>query len=215
MRIYSLSSGRVLFEDGFSSLKKTAENAAVQGADLSFADFRKADFRSATLDGIIAPGACFWGADLSGAALAQSNLKGCDMRLAMLARTCLAESICDESDFRGATFSSTLLAGASLKNCRFSGAGILRQDMAGIESLAGSAYDYLGETLCPMTRPPVYVRGLGTDIVFLDAQVMVGTKLYNRAALPPDFAPLAQVIDKLRNTTLRYCNAANIFSKKL
>ena len=174
MKIYSIKDGGVILEGPYTTIRKATEKAVQEGIDLSFANFRKADFKDAELDGISAPGACFWGADLSGANVSDAYLHDCDFRLSLLKRACLSDSIFSHCDFRGASFASVILDGADFSGSQLNCPQFLKQDFSQIQSLRNVTYHHLGEVACRFDRAPVYVRGLGADIVFLDHHIKIG-----------------------------------------
>ena len=203
MYIKSALDGCVLFEDDFSTIKKTAENAVKQNIPLPHADFRKADLRSAALDGLNAPGACLWGADLSGTDLAEVYLHGADLRLAHLKEACLADSVLTSCDCRGTVFQRTILTGCDISGSDFSCPSFLAQNFEGIGSMVDCTYHYKGETECRLSRPPVVLTGLTERITQLDNHTIIGGTLHETRSYCGEYSAIIQALTSY-STTIGY-----------
>lgn len=92
MKIFSIKSGRVLYQGPERTIKRALQTIIKKNIDISYADLRKSDLKGANLDGFLGRGICFWGADLSGANLSAAKLEESDFRLCTLKDTCFAEA---------------------------------------------------------------------------------------------------------------------------
>ena len=110
--------GRVLFEHECddNSVKKTVEEGAGKGTDLTNANLTNANLRSADLGGAYLGGAYLGGADLWGAYLTNANLSGANLTNANLS---------------GADLRGTYLGGANLRGTYLGGA-----DLSGAKGLS-------------------------------------------------------------------------------
>jgi len=171
--------GAILFQGRERTLRRCAELAVRNGADLSFANFRHASLRGAVLDGANLTGASFWRADLSTADIAGANLDHADLRLSCLKDACLAESIFRGADFRGAYFSRTILDGADLSGALESCPRLVLCDLAPARcDGAGSLHQ--GEVECPLSPPPVVIDGHRGRTVIFATHILKGGILFEK-----------------------------------
>jgi len=120
--------GRVLFEHECddNSVKKTVEEGAGKGTDLTNANLTNANLRSADLGGAYLGGAYLGGADLWGAYLTNANLSGANLTNANLSGANLTNANLSGADLRG-----TYLGGANLRGTYLGGA-----DLSGAKGLS-------------------------------------------------------------------------------
>lgn len=171
------TTGKILYEGQFSSVRKGVERAIEDHCILDGIDLRKANLAGASMDGARMRGACFWGANLGKADMSEGDFEGADFRTANLLDTCLAESNCHEANFSGAYFSRTIVIAADLSETVFSCPSIFSVDLQEAETLRGAVYNHLGETECDLSHAPLIIRGLQKPLVFMDDSVLVGTTI--------------------------------------
>jgi hypothetical protein len=162
--------GDILFESSFNTLKQTLEYCARKQISLAGANLRRASLVRANIDGLIAPGACFWGSDLSGADLGYADLTGADFRNVNLKECCLAQSRMQSVNFSGAYFAQTLLEGAMLDDAVVSCPSFWNCNLNAVQSFKGLTYTHRGENRIKIRKWPFVIGG--------DAQ---------RLVLSPDF----------------------------
>jgi hypothetical protein len=169
------NTGATLFAGQFSSWKTCLEAAISDNVTLDYLYLEGIDFGPANLDGARMNYArlrsCgLKGANLSEASLIKSDWQGCDLR-----DICLSNSVLVGARFSESALSGTDVSFADLRGLRTTCPDFLKCDFAHSTSLVGSAFHIQG-LICPMTRTPVYVRGLGMDTVLLDEHVIIGGK---------------------------------------
>lgn len=170
------TSGDILYQGPFHSLKDCLEQAVQENVDLKGADFRHCNLSGATLDDARLGNADFSGANLSGANLSESVLDSCLFVNANLVDTCLSYSRLNGSDFQGARFGATDIAGAQLSLCTFSGLSTFSLDFMSADSMQGCIYIHHSGQEIIMQHPPKVLKGLlHTPVIMFDGQVLIGS----------------------------------------
>ncbi len=186
MLIKSLS-GKIIVETSHRTIRGALEYCAEYGIDLAFADLRKARLCHASLDGVRAAGASFWGADFTGADMGFADLRNTDLRCVSLKDTCLAESDLGGANLQGAYFSGTLVEGARLDGAFVSCPSFWDCDLEAA-SIAGLAYNHLGEMEISLSAPPLVIRGLQKRLVLAPGFCLWGNELCVADVMPLEAA---------------------------
>lgn len=201
MQLLSHSTGEVLFEGRFKTIRRCVEAAIADNANLTGVSLRKANLRHANLDGAIMPKASFWGADISYANMAEGNFENSDFRASKVKETCLAGSQLSASDCVGAYFNNTILGAADLSAIRFSCPSFFSLDLNAANTLEDITYLHKGEIACPISHPPLVIKGLQQDIIFMDNHVKLGDTILSLSDAQPVLTALKEVIGSI-NTTI-------------
>lgn len=183
--IHCRTSGDILFEGAFRSIKDCAEAAIQQKIDLKGADFKRCNLSRANLDDALLDKADFSGANLCGANLSESTLKSCLFVNANLVDTCFSYSTLSGSDFQGARFGATDIAGAELSFCRFSGLSAFSLDYMSANSIQGCTYAHQDNCEIPMNHPPRVLKGLlHRPLILMDQHALIGQHCLSVPSLP-------------------------------
>lgn len=173
--------GTLLYAGSFSSVRRCVESAVGAGQPLDRADLHLAALSHANLDDLRLCGGSLRGANLSGTNLSDSDLDGTDLREASLQNTCLAYASLRGCWFEGASFGATDLTGADISHARFSGLSTFSLDFTHCRSMDKTCFVSPDGELCPMTRPPLVLRGLTfTPLALLDRHVWVNHRVIGR-----------------------------------
>ncbi len=194
MIIKSLS-GKIIYQSEKRTIRAALEEGIQKGVDFSHADFRHAKLSNGHFDGLNAPNACFWGADLSGADIGFADLQRADMRCTSLKDSCFAESLLCGADMRGAYFSQTIMDGAVLDGIRASCPSFWSLDLGMAKSFKGAVFCHKGERDIKLERVPWVVGGPDERLVIHENQCFLGDDLYEGGTLP---AALEQSLHHLR-----------------
>lgn len=166
-----------IYSGDHQTVREAVEHAALKGICLDGIDLSNQDLRGVTLDGIALDNALFYGADLSGANLSEASLIGADFTHSRLLDTCFAYSDLSCSRFGDARFGATDISGAVLDDCLFAGPDTFALDFRSAKSLFQTHYIHDDSTSCPMTRPPIVVKGLAAPLALLDRHILAGPLL--------------------------------------
>lgn len=168
--------GRILYQERFSSVKKGVEMAVEEKINLSGIDLRHANLANAQIDGAQMNGACLWGANLNEANLAEGTFEQADFRTANCLGTCLAEANCTGADFSGSYFSRTICRDTDLSDTRFSCPSLFSINLHEVRTLKGAIYSHWGEVDCDLSHAPLVIRGLEKPLIFMDDCLLFGQK---------------------------------------
>lgn len=177
MIIRSLN-GNDLYKSNKLTFKTALEKAVKKRVDLSHLDARRRNLNHACLDGIKAPGACFWGVSFRSANLSGANFREADFRGADITDACLAESDC-----RGANFTSAFWRNTILRQCKMSGSVLSCPSFFScaydeVETLVGATYAHRGETYEKLREMPVTLRDGDGTMVMMKTALLVENRLY-------------------------------------
>ena len=183
MIIYSLK-GKILCDTPHRTVRGTLEYCAGEGVPLDGADLRRAHLAWAGLDGLVAPGASFWGAVLDGADMGYADVRGADMRAASLKDACLCGSDLRRVDLRGAYFSGTFLEDTFLEGVTASCPSLFSCDLRAAGLGKGFTYLHRGETAITVRTPPTAIDGPDGRIVVAGDKMLEGAGLCTLCDLP-------------------------------
>ncbi len=168
-----------IFRGQFDSWKECLEAAISQGVSLDYLHLEDADIGAANLDG---------------AKMSYARMRRCRLAGANLSETTLIKSEWTDCDMRDVSMSDVSAVGARFLGTRMNGVDVayadlratlvsctefLKIDVSHSTHLSGSAFVAQGH-VCPMTRGPIFVRGLGLDTVLLDEHVVLGSGIILR-----------------------------------
>ncbi len=183
MIIKSLN-GRVICETDHKTIRGAVEYCAENGISLEKADLRRARLVRGNLDGLIAPGACFWGADLEGADIGYADMSGTDLRGASLKDACLCGTDLRDSDLRGAYFSGTLLEDTLITGMTASCPSLWQCNLRDAASFTHFTYLHKGEEALRVIDVPTIIEGAGPRMVLLGNRVLYGAALHSMSDFP-------------------------------
>ena len=181
------TSGKILYEGRFSSIKKGVEMAVSDNTDLTGINLRYANLAHASLDQAKMSNACLWGANLSHTDLCGADLQGADFRTTHLLHSCLAEANCEKADFKGAYFVKTILTGTILSEAEFSCPSIFNVNLNEAAHLNGAVYHHLGEIACDLSSPPLIIQGLPQPLILLKNKAIIGSVIRETSLRDPVF----------------------------
>jgi hypothetical protein len=193
--------GSILYKSNKISFKTALEEAVERGVDLSHGDFRGQKLYQANLDGIMAPGACLWGADCRGADMAGADLRDADLRNIDFKECCLAQSDLVGANLSGSYFNNTVLRAANLEGTIFSCPSLFSCDLGEAANLHRAVYCHRGEISISLHKAPVVIHGLNRCVVIFGESVLWGSEMLQNAAANGDFA---QDLSSLRATIDRF-----------
>ncbi len=192
--------GSILYQSRKITFKTALEDAVAGGVDLSHGDFRGQKLYQARLDGIMAPGACFWGADCRGADMTGCDLRDADLRGVDLKDACLAESNLASVNFSGAYFNSTILRQCNMESTIFSCPSLFSCDLAEVQRLDHAIYCHRGEIDLPLDPAPVVINGLSRRMILFGHTILWGDVVMSSATasndLRQDFERIKATIDR-------------------
>lgn len=180
--IHACTTGRIIFEGIFPSLRHCLEAAVTDHVCLASANLAGRDLSNATLDGADLHGACLDGANLWGANVCEANMTGVSAVGSDFTLACLCESRLVQVNFRDAVFGGTLVTDALIEACLFSCPSVFSLPFNKAR-LGHNIFEHEGRPL-PFATTPVVVTGLPQRIVFLDGTVLVGERNVGYAHTP-------------------------------
>ncbi|MCB9983347.1 MAG: pentapeptide repeat-containing protein [Rhodospirillales bacterium] len=196
-QLRSIKDDSVLFEGRFETLKACLEQAVADRVALHCVNLRCQNLTNANLDDALMPGADFSGANLTGANMSESYFKDTNFTGTALYNTCFCDSNISACNFEDASFGATDIHGAILSQARFSTLSCFNLDFVTARAMTGCVFTNPDGTLCPMSRPPIVVRGAGNEIlVQLDHHTKTGHNIV-------ESQHLRQILGKLSVQELR------------
>ena len=197
--IRSIPDGRILYSGEHRNFRVCIEAALGDGVSLRRADLRGTNLLNAGLDGADLRGADFSGANLSGANLGEARLDDALFSGATLFNASLCGSSVRNGHFTDASFGATLIDEAVLDGSRFLTLSTFDLDFHRAESMRDCAFTNPScHTVCPMTRPPLVVRGLVKPFMIMDRHMKIGHEVFDMAALPEAMAGPSSLPRSLR-----------------
>lgn len=170
---------RVILRGEFASHKKAIEYAINQGISLDYLMIEDCDLSNGNFDGGSFSYARFNNCNFDGANLSESSFIK-----SQFIKCCLNNTALTDSNFIGSSFENS-----SLRNCEalytdFRGIVVtcpyfLKSDFRHTAHFSGACFMSKGNT-CPMSQGPIFIRGLGMDLVLLDEHVVVGSTIIIR-----------------------------------
>lgn len=198
-QVKSTRGGQILYSGHFINFRACLEHAVTEGVSLKNADLRRTNLLNATLDGADLRGADFTAANLAGVNLSEAKLDNAVFAAANLTGAVLCESSLTGAHFIGTQFGATLIDDCVLDRAHFSALSTFTLDFSTARSMRDCLFIGSDQTVCPMTRPPVVVRGLPRLLVLMDCHVKIGTHIQPLDRTPPESAAaLAPVHLRLR-----------------
>lgn len=179
--------GSILYKSNKISFKTALEEAVEGGVDLSHGDFRGQKLYQARLDGIMAPGACLWGADCRGADMAGADLRDADLRNIDFKDGCLAESDLDGANLSGSHFSNTILRDTNLEGTIFSCPSLFSCDLREAANLHRAVYCHRGEINIPLQKALVVIHGLSRRMVIFGESILWGDEMFSKITANEEF----------------------------
>lgn len=166
--------GDTLFKSSYVTIKESVEEAVSEGVCLDYINLRKANLVGAHMDMAKMHGACLWGADLTSADMSDGCFDDADFRTVILKDACISDGSFINANFHGAYCSQMLVDGADLSGSKFSCPSIFSCDLVSAKSLKNSTYSHHGEIDCPLSDPPIVIRGLDKQVVIMGSDILVG-----------------------------------------
>lgn len=197
-KIRSVLTGETLYAGSFETIRHCVESAVSDGASLCGADLRHANLLNAELDGADLREADLTGANLSGANLSEVRLDHAGLRCTTLHGTFLCESSLVGCVFDDALFGATELNGSMLRRCTFSTLSAFGLPFGEVLSMAETRFIDPNGTICPMTRPPLVIRGLRSMMVVMDRHVKIGSELIDIDVIADRLVPKGLHPNRLR-----------------
>lgn len=173
IRLCAWNTRETLFSGHFKDWKTCLEAAIGSGVDLNYLVIEDADIGPANLDGGIFDYARFLRCNLRGANLSECSLVKTQFIQCTLNDVCLADSVASGARFLDSSMRHCDVDFADLRRALVGCTDFLKTDFSRVRDLSGAAFSFKGH-LCPMTHNPVFVRGLGLDVVLLDEHVVWG-----------------------------------------
>lgn len=195
-QLRSIKDDAILFEGRFDTFKACLERAVTDRVALHCVDLRNQNLTNANLDDALMPGADFSGSNLTGANMSESYFKDASFNGAALYNTCFCDSNLSACNFENAAFGATDIHGAIITRARFSTLSCFGLDFVTARAMIGCIFINPDGTPCPMSRPPLVIRGLGNDIlVLLDHHTKTGHNI-------TESQRLRGILEKLSTETL-------------
>ncbi len=173
--------GSVLFsyEAVDNTVKKTAERAVGNGANLNGANLNGASLNGANLNGVNLDGASLDRANLDGASLDRANLDGANLNGANLDGASLYRASLNGASLNGASLDRANLDGANLYRASLNGASLDGANLDGANLYRASLN---GASLDGASLNGASLNGVNLDGASLDGANLNGVSLY-RASL--------------------------------
>lgn len=179
--------GSILYKSQKNTFKLSLEDAVINKVDLSHGDFRGEKLYGANLEGLLAPGACFWGADCRNVDLAGADLRDADLRNIDFKDACLAEANLAGANLSGSYFCNTILRCANLSNTLITCPSFFSCDLRDVDSIKAAVYCHRGEQDISLGTSPVVITGLSSRMVFFDDTVLWRDKILRTDFSQDDF----------------------------
>lgn len=173
MVLRSWNNDAILFSGQYDTIKACVEDAVAKGVQLDYLDLADADLAHANLDGATMNYARFKRCDLRDANLSEASIIKATFDDCDLSDACLIDSIAIGTRFDQSKMSHIDVHYADLCGILVTCTDFLKTDFSNTAHMASSMFLSHG-MMCPMSRRPVFLRGLGLDMIMLDEHVLVG-----------------------------------------
>ncbi len=172
LKLTTWNTNKTLFEGEFASWKACLESAVDQGVALDHVLLENLDLTAINLDGAQMDYAqiryCnLRGANLSEASLIKSRWTGCD-----LSDVCLIDTQAVNAQFTQCKMARIDIAYSDLRGAMLTCPEFLKADFMKSTHMGGAVFMAHG-SVYPISRGPVFVRGMALDVVLLDEHVVI------------------------------------------
>lgn len=191
IQLRAWNTGQLLFSGHYRDWKTCLEAAVASGVSLSYAVIEDADIGAANLDGACFDYARFVRCHLRGANLSESSFVKTQFTDCALDESCFVDSVVIDARFTDTTMSACDVDYADFRRAIIGCAEFLKTDFGRVKSLAGACLSLRGQVY-PIARGPVFIRGLGLDIVLLDEHVMIGSVVLRKDQIGANAGSLAR-----------------------
>jgi hypothetical protein len=181
--IRSMPDGLILYSGEHKNFRACVEMAVKERISLRRADLRQANLLNAMLDGADLREADFSGTNLTGVNLSEAQLDHGLFSGSILVNAVLCESSARNTNFIDASFGATLIAESILDGSYFSTLSAFDLDFQTAGSMKNCSFVNPCHTVCPMTRPPLVIRGLAKPLIIMDRHMKVGNEVFDMKAL--------------------------------
>jgi hypothetical protein len=169
----------VLFTGDFDTWQTCVAAAIDAGIVLDYLTLSDCDVTHANWDGAQMNYAKFVRCDLTGANLSEASLIKTIFEDCALNDVCLSDTVAVGGRFMGSSMARIDVHYADLRGILVTCPEFLKIDFSNTAHMASSAFMAHG-VMCPMTRRPVFLRGLGLDMVMLDEHIVLGNMMVLR-----------------------------------
>jgi uncharacterized protein YjbI with pentapeptide repeats len=176
--IRSLYRKEALFAGTFPDFQSCLQAAIDDRIPLHYADLRGMNLLNMEMDGADLRHASFSGSNLSGVNLSEALLDGTNFNGATLFGAVLCESRMIGASFDDAFFGGTDISHADCSDITISTLSAFDLHFENAASIKGARYINPCGTICPISRPPVVVRGLARPVIFMDRHIKIGHEVF-------------------------------------
>lgn len=169
----SWNDGAVLFSGTYTSVKACLEDAVAKDVPLDYLELADVDLAHANLDGARMNYARFTRCDLIDVNLSEASVIKAVFEECDLSNACLCDTVAVGARFDRSRMTDMDVHYADLRGVLVTCTDFLKVDFSNTAHMESSAFMARG-VLCPMSRRPVFLRGLGLDMIMLDEHVLVG-----------------------------------------
>ena len=176
--------GKVLYTGEHRNKKEALEQAATNGIDLSGVELSGENLDHAVLDDIKMQQAYIRQCSLRYCNLSESLLNRAKFIDCDLSHACLAYASMRQTSVIETPIAHAELSGAWIENMIFSCPSGLLLDYSRCSQFKNSIYIHNQKTHCLMMKEPIFIRGLGYDVILMNDHIKVGcvVKKYDEMA---------------------------------
>lgn len=174
LQIKNYRTGETIFAGRFASAKECVEQACRDHVNLDYADLRHTNLGNAMLDDITMRHARLDYANLTGANLSEAQLSNTSFAYATLHAVCFCYSSLENCNFDNALFGATDITGCALQKSRFSALSAFSLNFRDSARMDNCVYRAAAGTMCPVSRPPLVLKGLSVPVILMDLHLKIG-----------------------------------------
>ncbi len=164
---------KTLLLGDFISLKHAIEHAINNHIKLDYLEISNADLRNGNFDGGSFNYAKFTRVNFEGANLSEGSFIKAQFETCNLTNVTLTDASCVGAQFKDTAMTNCEALYTDFRGALFGCHHFLKSDFRQSSHFGGAAFMNKGN-LCPMPKGPVFIRGMGMDVVLLDEHAIIG-----------------------------------------
>lgn len=164
---------KTIMSGDFISVRHALEHAINHNIKLDYIDLSDIDLKHSNLDGGSFNYARFTRVNFDGTNLSECSLIKAQFQECNLTNVTLTDTSCVGAKFQNSCMLNCEALYTDFRGALFSCHHFLKSDFRQSAHFGGAAFMNKGN-ICPMSKGPVFVRGLGMDVVLLDEHAIIG-----------------------------------------
>lgn len=164
---------QILLSGDFVSTRHAIEYAINHNIKLDYLESSDADLRHSNLDGGSFNYARFTRVNFEGANLSECSLIKAQFEDCTLTNVTLTDTSCVGAQFKNSPMMNIEALYTDFRGALFSCVHFLKSEFRQTAHFGGAVFVSKGN-VCPMSKGPVFIRGLGMDVTLLDEHAIIG-----------------------------------------